>query len=76
MSDKIVTGDALNEILQSVKEYVDINDLTFEEAELDVDISEDSPQLTLTSYNIMDEDVDNIINKHFIIKDEQYKIKG
>lgn len=70
MSDKIVTGDALNEILQSVKEYVDINDLTFEEAELDVDISEDSPQLTLTSYNIMDEDVDNIINKHFIIKDE------
>lgn len=70
MSDKIVTGDALNEILQSVKEYVDINDLTFEEAELDVDISEDSPQLTLTSYNIMDEDVDSIINKHFIIKDE------
>lgn len=70
MSDKIVTGDALNEILQSVKEYVDINDLTFEEAELDVDISEDSPQLTLTSYNIMDEDVNSIINKHFIIKDE------
>ena len=39
MSIRKVTGDALNKILVSVKQYIDGNDLGFEDVEIDGDIS-------------------------------------
>ena len=64
MSGKLVTGDALNEILISVKEYIDLKEFGFEEADLS-DIESEVPKLTLTEYTIKDKEVDNVIDKYF-----------
>ena len=41
MSIRKVTGDALNKILVSVKQYIDRNDLGFEDVEISGDIDID-----------------------------------
>lgn len=69
MSDKVVTGSALHDILLSVKDYVDVNDLDFTETELDI-INTELPRLTLTEYNIQSSEIDDLIVKHFSTDEE------
>lgn len=64
MSNRLVTGDALNEVLRTTKDYIDINDFSFEDAQPD-EIS-DVPAVTFCKHENIDETViDNLINKYF-----------
>lgn len=58
MSQNLVTGDNLNEILSATKQYIDVD--LFE----DVDM-EGVGDISLGIDGIEEKEVDNIINKHF-----------
>ena len=63
-TDRLVTGNALNEVLRTTKDYIDINDFSFEDAQPD-EIS-DVPAVTFCKHENIDETViDNLINKYF-----------
>ncbi len=68
MSNKLVTGDALNDILGSVKDYVDYNDLDFYDTTYEDKFP--LPELTVTMNNIDEADVVRIINTYFFIPKE------
>lgn len=65
MSDKLVTGSALNDILLSVKDYIDVKEFDFEDADLEEVADTEVPKLTLTEYAIKESDVNDVINKYF-----------
>lgn len=64
MSQRLVTGDQLNEILLATKDYIDLHDLGFEETDLE-SMDTEAPRLTLTEYGITNKEVDALINKYF-----------
>ena len=71
MSSKLVSGDAMNDILHSVKDYVDYNDIVFKDANRSDIVGDDGEQLinlTLIGQSVIEKDIDNIINKYFIIE--------
>lgn len=51
MSNKKVTGDALNRILKANKEYIDNRDLGFEEIDVDPDTGYIIPEASFQSYS-------------------------
>ena len=69
MSQRLVTGDQLNEILLATKDYIDLHDLGFEETDLE-SMDTEAPRLTLTEYGITNKEVDALIDKYFD-KDKQ-----
>ena len=72
MSIRKVTGDALNKILVSVKQYIDRNDLGFEDVEIsnDIDIDGDISGGVIVSGgsckcgDLYEEDVDDLLRKN------------
>lgn len=72
MSIRKVTGDALNRILASVKQYIDGNDLGFEDIEIDGDIDIDgdiSGDIVIGAGSckcgdLYEEDVVDLLNKN------------
>lgn len=66
-TDRLVTGNALNEVLRTTKDYIDINDFSFEDAQPD-EIS-DVPAVTFCKHENIDEDrINDLINKYFTIE--------
>ena len=66
-TDRLVTGNALNEVLRTTKDYIDINDFTFVDAEED-EVSE-VPAVTFCKHeNIDDSEINTIIDTYFTIK--------
>lgn len=64
MSNRLVTGDALQEVLLSNKIYIDDHDFGFEDGLPDGTI--DAPSVTFCKHEDIDETkVDDIINKFF-----------
>ena len=64
MSNRLVTGDDLNDILTSVKDYVDHNDLDFSDATYEDKFP--LPELSLTVNSVEEIHIDEIINKYFL----------
>ena len=66
-TDRLVTGNALNEVLRTTKDYIDINDFNFVDAQPD-EIS-DFPAVTFCKHENIDEArIDDLINKYFTTK--------
>lgn len=64
MSNRLVTGDALQEILTSSKVYIDSHDFKFEEGTPDGTV--DAPSVSFCKHEDIDETrIDDIINKYF-----------
>lgn len=72
MSSKLISGDAMHDILHSVKDYVDYNDIVFKDANRSDVIGDDGEleliNLTLIGQSVLEKDIDDIINKYFTIE--------
>ena len=79
---RFISGKNMDNILETVKDYIDIRDIVFKNADEETikDASDESycPEcgygfldrinLTLTGQFVREEDIEDIINKYFIIK--------
>ena len=64
-TDRKVTGQALEKILNATKVYIDSKDMGFLEVEIDENGEFNIPELILCQHDVYREDIEEMLNEEF-----------